>query len=800
MPYEFDQANLLLLKKQYSEATRRTIFFIGAGCSAEVGIPTWNGLANGLFDYIDTNTPTSALKGDLLDAFHETEQAYKDGEYWRFFDLAESKWSQLYEDYLEQRFSHDFLCSCPVPKVYTAIWRMRNVGQVLTLNIDGLLGRAYQEAFPSQQDSLMEFPGTSVTDSRSFFERNHPLLLNLHGSYAMRSSWVMKGTERDRLFSGFENGNYRSFIKSIFEKHNVVFLGVNVRDGAVSPIIEQISTEKLFQNHFWITSDVSTEDYTWAQQNGVRVINYTPDRDDKGSRVDSKSILSILDDIEKYRSFDEDAVLPELPRSDDELPSPKELLKACGVDRLDVRKKLSERLEALGRSNGFDSKRINAFIREYALAIEHSSMLGLMPEYDRIEDIHVTSEISTSNSSSVWLGVRQDQSLICLKSLSAQAFKDRVERESFRRGVESLYYHNTCNRPVAPKYLLHTNEPMSVGMEHVEGTTVNDLFDSDRNAVRENWLELALSIFGAVLVCHKSEGGVLHRDLKPKNMILEGVYYGAESAEIASSSVRFINFDMSWHKFSSGNTKSVAADEVGYYAPEQRVSANAGTPRSAKTDVYMLGMFLVYLMSEAPPPEGGAKLDGWEDYVGVKVRGRLKDPLASNRLSRLIVKMTAVDPEDRPDLTEAIADLEVLKPVLSENWNAVDPDVFVEKILTSVDYDYIWDDLLLEGMLKTPRQIELKVGFKQRGQLATISFMRARDDGMNRRNFGGRLGELIAEVKNELGNSGWATDAAGGYHSRSINATIPISALRGDPAKGISQTKNTLEKLMKQIT
>ena len=251
MSYEFDQANLKLLKKQYSEATRRTIFFIGAGCSTEVGIPTWSGLAKGLFEYIDTNTPTSALMGDLLDVFHETEQAFRDGNYWRFFDLAESKWSQLYEDYLEQSFSHDYLSSCSVPKAYTEIWRMRNVGQVLTLNIDGLLGRAYREAFPSQEDSLMEFPGTSVTDSRSFFDRNHPVLLNLHGSYAMRSSWVMKGTERERLFSGFENGSYRSFIKSIFEKHTVVFLGVNVRDIAISPVVEQISTEKLFQNHFF---------------------------------------------------------------------------------------------------------------------------------------------------------------------------------------------------------------------------------------------------------------------------------------------------------------------------------------------------------------------------------------------------------------------------------------------------------------------------------------------------------------------------------------------------------------------
>lgn len=800
MTYDFDQANLKLLKKQYAEATRRTVFFLGAGCSAEIGLPTWYGLARGLYEFVDSNTPTTALQGNLLSAFHDAEEAYKARDYWKFFSLVEQNWSQLYEDFLNGQFNHEYLTSCPVPKVYAAIWRMRNVGQVLTLNIDGLLGRAYREAFPSETETLMEFPGTGVTDSRPYFDRNHPLLLNLHGSFAMRSSWVMNGTERDRLFNGFENGNYRSFIKSIFEKHNVVFLGVNIRDDAISPIIEQISGDKLFQNHYWITNDVSPDDYAWAQKNGVRVVTYSPDYDSVGGRVDSNSILSILDDIETYRSLDEGAILPELPSCQDELPSPEALLTQCAVDRLAVREMLSKRLEALGSTRGFDSKGANAFVREYSLPIEHASMLGAVPDYDRLHNIKITQEISASNASSVWMGLTPEQTLVCIKSVSSQAFKDRIERESFRRGVESLYYLNASNHSVAPKYLFHTNVPMAVGMEYVEGTSLSDFFEADRATLRENWLDVAISIFGSVLVCHKSEGGVLHRDLKPKNIILEGIYYGADNDELTDCNVRFINFDMSWHKFSSGNSKSVAADEIGYYAPEQRISANAGTPRTAKTDVYMLGMLLVFLASEAPPPEGGARLDGWTDMVASKVRVRINNKLAANRLTRLICRMTAVNPDERPDLAAALADLEVLKPVQSEHWQVVDPDLFVERILTSIDFDYDWDELKLEGTLKTPRQIELKLGFKQRGQLVTLKFMRARDDGMNRKNFGGRLGELIGEVNTELKAEGWSTDLAGGYHSRSINASIPLSVLRQDPDTGVRQTKSLVEKLMRQIT
>tara|TARA_R100000541_G_C1871366_1_gene80843 strand:- start:179 stop:667 length:489 start_codon:yes stop_codon:yes gene_type:complete len=162
--------------------------------------------------------------------------------------------------------------------------------------------------------------------------------------------------------------------------------------------------------------------------------------------------------------------------------------------------------------------------------------------------------------------------------------------------------------------------------------------------------------------------------------------------------------------------------------------------------------------------------------------------------------MTAVDPEERPDLTAAVADLEVLKPVIANQWETVDPDVFVEKILTQVDYDYNWIDEALEGSLQTPRQINLTLGFKQRGQLVVLKFMRARDDGMDRKNFGGRLGDLIGEVRSELKANGWTTEVAGGHHSRSITATIPIAELKDEPLKRITQTKTAIERLMKQIT
>ena len=227
-------------------------------------------------------------------------------------------------------------------------------------------------------------------------------------------------------------------------------------------------------------------------------------------------------------------------------------------------------------------------------------------------------------------------------------------------------------------------------MEFINGASLAEIFESSPDVVRDCWLDTFLKIARSLLVCHVSEGEVLHRDLKPKNILFEGAYAGCDSDDFHQSTVRFINFDMSWHKFSVGNTKSVSADEVGYYAPEQRSMANSDTPRSTKTDVYMLGMVLLYLISEAPPPEGGARLEGWENYLRTKVGSRFHDELIRSRLARLLLRMTSVDVDERPDLRSVITDLEIVGLAEQSKWPSVDPDLFVEKTMAELGYDYGW--------------------------------------------------------------------------------------------------------------
>jgi serine/threonine protein kinase len=801
MPYDSHQPNLKRLKKSYSEAFRRTVFFVGAGSSTEVGLPNWYDLADKLLEELDAATPASALSDELLQNFNIAQEHLENGHLWDFFGIVEQNWTQLYEDYLSDVFSDDKLQSSEIPSVYRRIWRMRNVGQVMTLNIDGLVRRAYEDAFGPKAPQLLEFPGTNVLDSKSYFSRNYPVVLNLHGIHSQRSSWVMNARERDRLFSNMRGGSYLSFLRHVFENYNIVFVGVNIRDIAVSPVIEEIFQSGLLQDHYWIVPNISTDDYAWAQKNGVRTINYEPEKPESGGAVHSPVICSILDEVEAFRSFDRPAILPRRDMYNERsFPEASEITLEAAQDPILARKKLDARIEFLGQEHGFDGNQVSGFIREYAIPIELTSITGKMAPFNLLEDVVLSTQISSSNSSNVWLALESDGSTMCaVKSLSGQAHKDPVERESFRRGIESLHHLNTANQSVAPRFLFHTNIPLSVAMEYINGASLSEIFESSPDLVRDFWLETFLKIARSLLVCHISEGEVLHRDLKPKNILFEGAFAGCDSDDFHQSTVRFINFDMSWHKFSVGNTKSVSADEVGYYAPEQRSMANSDTPRSTKTDVYMLGMVLLYLISEAPPPEGGARLEGWERYLRTKVGSRFQDELIRSRLARLLLRMTSVDVDERPDLRSIITELEIIGLAEQSNWRSVDPDLFVEKAMAALGYDYAWDDDKLMGYVKTPRQIELTLSYQHRGQRICLNWMRQRDDGIDRKNFGGKLGELSAKVKQQLKDYGWEVEEGGGHHSRSISAHIRLSLVVEDAEGFFEFARSIVTRLMGNV-
>lgn len=763
MTYDPAQPNLLQLCKEYAEGTRRMVFFVGAGGSAEVGMPTWATLRTRLLRRVSLEVDSQTASEDEMENFRSLEELSEaDDRFWEFFACASRNWPTTYDDFMVTEFDEK-VEDVDIPEVYKKIWSMLRVKQVFTLNVDNLVKRAFNEVYASRRDyQLLEFDGYSVTDSFRYISRDNYCLINLHGTYLQKSKWIMDAEQRRQLLSGSQGDKYGAYVSRLFSEYNVVFVGLNPADIAVSPFLRKAAELSMMGRHYWICPSPTSETRGWAQKNGVRLISYTPAKNESGVPVHSQDVCSILNDIEAFTSEDKRIELPvrASPFSPSDLGGQEHMATELMRDRKGAQEKLAGAITHIGQIHGFSSRELSQFLREYKIPLQIASMLDVsMDGFNRVGPYVVVDRIHTGGVSGVWTVKNvedEDETYRALKSLSPDKLDDVAIRQSFRRGIESLYLLNSSNVTVAPKYIDHSELPLSVVMDFVSGATLSDLLSQHKKIPAKEVLGIFQRICSAVRSCHQSDGQVLHRDIKPGNILLEGWHRGYGLQDAVSANVRLINFDLSWHRFTSGDTKSIGADDIGYYAPEQRYSSNSLPPRSAETDVYMLGMVLFFLASGEAPRDGGAALSDWDRQVATALRANFKNTLLRNRVFRLILDMTRKEMAERIDLNSVLAELDAMSQWLRKSYEGIDDDYIVEAIAVETGRDYVWSRDSLSAHISATESIDFRISYSQRGRKVILDYRRQQTGSDQRRGFGARLGQKISSAGSILQDAGWS--------------------------------------------
>lgn len=235
---------------------------------------------------------------------------------------------------------------------------------------------------------------------------------------------------------------------------------------------------------------------------------------------------------------------------------------------------------------------------------------------------------------------------IAIKTLRPEFVTDRTLLERFKDEIRLA-------RRLSHQNIVRTHDfgewsgVYFLTMEYVEGITVRELLDTRGRLGISSTLAIATQLAQSLAVAH--EHGVIHRDIKPQNMLLD-----------AAGVLKVMDFGIARlaERSTSVTEAGLVVGTPAYMPPEQLMAEKV----DARSDLYAAGVVIYECLTGHPPFEAMtvislvAKLLSQEPPPPASV-----NPEVPPALSALVLRLLAKRPEDRVQTaTELIEQLAAL--------------------------------------------------------------------------------------------------------------------------------------------
>jgi serine/threonine-protein kinase len=235
---------------------------------------------------------------------------------------------------------------------------------------------------------------------------------------------------------------------------------------------------------------------------------------------------------------------------------------------------------------------------------------------------------------------------VALKVLNPEIAADESVVERFRNELKLA--RRVSHRNVCRMFDLGRVEDTAyISMEYVSGEDLKRLLRRIGHLPARKAVAFAEQVADGLAEAHRL--GVVHRDLKPQNIMID-----------REGNARIMDFGIARALKTKGITDpGMIIGTPDYMAPEQFEGKDA----DQRTDIYALGAILYEMLTSGPPFEGETPL-----VVAMKHKTeRPRDPRETNpqvpeALSRLILRCLEKDKEDRfQSAEEVLADLKAIE-------------------------------------------------------------------------------------------------------------------------------------------
>ena len=227
---------------------------------------------------------------------------------------------------------------------------------------------------------------------------------------------------------------------------------------------------------------------------------------------------------------------------------------------------------------------------------------------------------------------------VALKLLKPEIASDNSTLERFRNELKfarKISHKNVCRM----YHLSKEGETPYITMEYVEGEDLKSLIKREGTLLDESSISIAKQVCEGLVEAHRL--GVVHRDLKPQNIMID-----------KKGTAKIMDFGISRFVEAPGvTTTGMIIGTPDYLSPEQA----EGEETDQRSDIYSLGVILYELTTGRVPFKGDTALS-----VALKHKTKMPsnpkelNPNISEQLNRLILICMAKEREDRYQTAEEL--------------------------------------------------------------------------------------------------------------------------------------------------
>lgn len=768
------------------------IVWLGSGTSIAAGLPSWPILRSKLGAVLDTRAKRADAPHNLR-AIAET--AAKLPDHWNAFEVLKA---QLKSDYVRRVKEALATDGINPPSQLTRIWSNPNIDGMISLNLDDLALKAFNEKYAGRQ-TVAHTDGTNLRLALRLLNESASFLVQLHGALAEEKSWVLTTSERETLV---QDPLYQRFVDACLTGRKILFIGCSPDDIAVKLHFDRMkATGGYMPEHFWLVSaqELTEDRRRDLDEMNVGLIEYDVS-DPNISSQHLGAITSLFDYVETTQFED--------PLSGPINPLTRPITERLPPERVQAMQPEQARNILSGYASAIleiadkeeRERNYTAFLREYAAAINVASTVHREPGAIFF-GMKFEEKIGEGAFAHVWRARGKDgTSEKAIKLVHKQVADDASRLNSFRTGVKSMRILSSRGVDGMVTYDGAHEIPPCVIMPFLHGENLETAARRPSFCLDTDGISVARRVAEIVKAAHDLPERVLHRDIRPANVIIRAPQFAEESL---AERVVVLDFDLSWHEGAEQDNavSQHMATVLSYLAPEQLKDSNSSR-RHAKVDTYGLCMTLMFLGRREHPEPHLRRSTDWHPTLSTLGSGvRLKWTSWLPRLRRLVDLGTTTEQAERSDFSDVVQELkalEVLARISLDNVDAIDAlplEAIAEELFCQIVRSdrYTWTPKTRTGFYQAIEGINAELSESSRGSERSYTLtLRRQQKGYEKfSEFEKFWLPRLQQFHSIMKRGGWDSQANSNSHARDVALSFFITeeSLRTAPASAAKAAK-----------